>query len=92
MSFFPCLTVPFAGPQVEQYAESAFFRCVRMAEVADQAASSGACDPDEAADFIVAAMDLLSGLAEGLGPSMESLVGRSSLRDIVVRGCKVRAC
>eukprot|EP00887_Chlorella_sp_A99_P008169 scaffold12.g8169.t1 len=85
-----CLTsiVAAAGPQAEGYAEACFFRCVAMAELADQAASSGSCDPEEAADFIVCALDLVSGLAEGLGPSIESLVGRSALRDLVVRGCK----
>ena len=31
-----------------------------------------------------------SGLTEGLGVSIESLVGRSPLRDIVVRSCKVQ--
>jgi hypothetical protein len=30
-----------------------------------------------------------SGLIEGLGLSIESLVGRSPLRDIIVRSCKV---
>lgn len=53
-----------------------------------QAASSGAFDPEEAAEFIVCALDLLSGLAEGLGPSVEALVGRSPLREIVVRCCR----
>ena len=32
-----------------------------------------------------------SGLTEGLGVSIESLVGRSPLRDIIVRSCKVRS-
>jgi hypothetical protein len=32
---------------------------------------------------------LCSGLTEGLGVSIESLVGRSPLRDIIVACCKV---
>lgn len=91
-----------------------------------QAATSGAFDPDEAAEFVVCALDLIrcaqgcygwregiagvkaslaihrpiacsplsplcscSGMTEGLGVSIESLVGRSPLRDIIVRSCKV---
>lgn len=37
---------------------------------------------------MVCALDLISGLTEGLGVSIESLVGRSPLRDIVVRSCQ----
>jgi transportin-1 len=55
--------------------------------IALQAAASGAYDPEEAAEFIVCALDFISGLAEGLGPSVESLVGRSPLRAMVVRAC-----
>ncbi|PRW61530.1 transportin-1-like isoform X1 [Chlorella sorokiniana] len=85
-----CLTtvVSKTGAQAEQFAASCFFRCIGLVERAEQAAASGAFDPDEAAEFIVCALDLISGLTEGLGVSIESLVGRSPLRDIVVRSCK----
>ncbi|EFN51057.1 hypothetical protein CHLNCDRAFT_59360 [Chlorella variabilis] len=85
-----CLTAVAAksGQQTEQFAAACFFRCIGLIERAEQAASSGAFDPDEAAEFVVCALDLISGLTEGLGVSIESLVGRSPLREIIVRSCK----
>jgi transportin-1 len=38
-------------------------------------------------EFIVCSLDLLSGLAEGLGSSIESLVSRSDLRDLLLQCC-----
>ncbi|KAI3424477.1 hypothetical protein D9Q98_010027 [Chlorella vulgaris] len=85
-----CLTTVAAkaGQQSEQFAASCFFRCIGLVERAEEAAASGAYDPEEAAEFVVCALDLISGLTEGLGVSIESLVGRSPLRDIVVRSCQ----
>lgn len=85
-----CLTavVSRVGAASEPFAAACFFRCIGLVERAEQAAGSGAFDPDEAAEFVVGALDLISGMAEGLGVSIESLVGRSPLRDIVVRACK----
>ncbi|KAL0393479.1 UNVERIFIED_CONTAM: Transportin-1 [Sesamum latifolium] len=38
-------------------------------------------------EFIVCSLDLLSGLAEGLGPGIESLVSQSSLKDLLLQCC-----
>jgi hypothetical protein len=38
-------------------------------------------------EFIVCSLDLLSGLAEGLGSSIESLVSRSDLFDLLLLCC-----
>ncbi|GFS34682.1 transportin 1 [Actinidia rufa] len=38
-------------------------------------------------EFVVCSLDLLSGLAEGLGSGVESLVSQSSLRDILLQCC-----
>ncbi|KAI8024907.1 Transportin-1 [Camellia lanceoleosa] len=38
-------------------------------------------------EFIVCSLDLLSGLAEGLGSGIESLVSQSSLRDLLLQCC-----
>ncbi|KAK4400660.1 Transportin-1 [Sesamum angolense] len=38
-------------------------------------------------EFIVCCLDLLSGLAEGLGPGIESLVSQSNLRDLLLQCC-----
>ena len=48
-----------AGNGTEPYAEGAFFRCISMAEQMEQAAASGAMDPDEASEFIVCALDCI---------------------------------
>nr|CAB3488773.1 unnamed protein product [Digitaria exilis] len=38
-------------------------------------------------EFIVCSLDLLSGLAEGLGAGIESLVAQSNLRDLLLQCC-----
>ncbi|GAB4816534.1 hypothetical protein N2152v2_003580 [Parachlorella kessleri] len=77
-----------SGAQLEPWAEDGFFRCVGMVERAQAAAASGAFDPEEANEFVVSALDVLGGMTEGLGPSIESLVGRSPLRELLLRCCK----
>ena len=41
-------------------------------------------------EFVICSLDLISGLAESLGPAMEGFVGRSNLRVILVQCCGVR--
>lgn len=48
---------------------------------------SGALDEDEGAQIQVCALDFIAGLAESLGPSIESLVGGSPLLDLAQRAC-----
>ncbi|KAK3000875.1 hypothetical protein RJ639_021105, partial [Escallonia herrerae] len=38
-------------------------------------------------EFMVCSLDLLSGLAEGLGSGIESLVSQSNLRDLLLQCC-----
>ncbi len=40
-------------------------------------------------EFVICSLDLISGLAESLGPAMEGFVGRSNLRVILVQCCGV---
>ena len=84
-----CITAVGAasGVQLQPYAESAFGRCVDMADRMGAAAESGAIEKDEADEFIVGALDAISGLVEGLGAGVESLVARSALREVIVRCC-----
>lgn len=77
-----------AGPQLQPYAEAAFGRCVDMADRMGAAAASGAIEKEEADEFVVGALDAVSGLVEGLGAGVESLVARSALRDVIVRCCE----
>ncbi|CAM6116936.1 unnamed protein product [Calypogeia fissa] len=54
-----------------------------LLDVADPARAGVVYDKE----FIVCSLDLLSGLAEGLGTSVESLVSRSDLRDLLLQCC-----
>ena len=42
-------------------------------------------------EFVICSLDLISGLAESLGPAMEAYVGRSNLRAILIQCCQVGA-
>ncbi|VVA99326.1 unnamed protein product [Arabis nemorensis] len=72
--------VPFAQP--------VFQRCMDIIQLQQLAkvdpASAGAQYDRE---FIVCSLDLLSGLAEGLGSGIESLVSQSNLRDVLLKCC-----
>jgi transportin-1 len=76
------------GPGFTQYAEPVFVRCINLIRTHEVAKA----DPQKAGvnydkEFIVCSLDLLSGLAEGLGSSIESLVSRSDLRDLLLQCC-----
>ncbi|GMH45796.1 hypothetical protein BSKO_13759 [Bryopsis sp. KO-2023] len=79
----------------EEYAKPMFERCVRIismqleAKHAIQAAQPTSIPWDK--DFIVSSLDLLSGLVEGLGTSMASLVGVSRLRELLLECCEDEA-
>ena len=89
--------LPHAGPAYEPYAQATFDRCMRILTM--QLAASGApgmsngqhppIEPEK--EFVICALDLISGLAESLGPAMEAYVGRSNLRVILVQCCGVSA-
>lgn len=76
------------GPGFSQYAEPVFLRCITLIRTqqvakADPVRAGTAYDKE----FIVCSLDLLSGLAEGLGSGIESLVARSDLRDLLLQCC-----
>nr|PNR26375.1 hypothetical protein PHYPA_030950 [Physcomitrium patens] len=76
------------GPGFIQYAEPVFMRCInliRTHQVAKADPQSAGVNYDK--EFIVCSLDLLSGLAEGLGSSIENLVSRSDLRDLLLQCC-----
>ena len=87
--------LPHAGPAYEPYAQATFDRCMRILAM-QLAASSGAgmsngqhppIEPEK--EFVICSLDLVSGLAESLGPAMEAYVGRSNLRAILIQCCGV---
>ncbi|KDP33292.1 hypothetical protein JCGZ_13079 [Jatropha curcas] len=76
------------GPGFSQFAEPVFQRCISIIQsqqLAKVDAVSAGVPYDK--EFIVCSLDLLSGLAEGLGSGIESLVSQSSLRDLLLQCC-----
>lgn len=76
------------GPGFSQFAEPVYQRCINII----QSQQLAKVDPVSAGvpydkEFIVCSLDLLSGLAEGLGSGIESLVSQSNLRDLLLQCC-----
>ncbi|XP_074589452.1 transportin-1-like [Curcuma longa] len=80
------------GPGFSQFAEPVFQRCIGLIQIQQLAkvdhATAGVQYDKE---FIVCSLDLLSGLAEGLGGGVESLVAKSNLRDLLLQCCMDQA-
>ncbi|KAL8543780.1 hypothetical protein ACS0TY_004364 [Phlomoides rotata] len=76
------------GTGFSQFAQPVFQRCINCIQTQLLAkidpVSAGAQYEKE---FIVCSLDLLSGLVEGLGPGIESLVSQSNLRDLLLQCC-----
>ncbi|CAI9104774.1 OLC1v1003526C1 [Oldenlandia corymbosa var. corymbosa] len=76
------------GMGFSQFAQPVFQRCINIIQTQQLAKidpSSAGVQPDK--EFVVCSLDLLSGLAEGLGSGIESLVSQSSLRDLLLQCC-----
>ncbi|KAL4199668.1 hypothetical protein AMTRI_Chr03g52360 [Amborella trichopoda] len=76
------------GPGFSQFAEPVYQRCInliRMQQLAKVDPVAAGVQYDK--EFIVCSLDLLSGLAEGLGSGIESLVAQSNLRDLLLQCC-----
>ncbi|URD95428.1 hypothetical protein MUK42_30808 [Musa troglodytarum] len=80
------------GPAFSQFAEPVFRRCISLIEIQQLAkvdhVTAGVQYDKE---FIVCSLDLLSGLAEGLGSGIETLVAKSNLRDLLLQCCMDQA-
>ncbi|RAL39765.1 hypothetical protein DM860_003298 [Cuscuta australis] len=76
------------GTGFSQFAPPVFQRCINIIQTQQIAkvghASSGIQYDKE---FIVCSLDLLSGLAEGLCSSIESLISQSNLTDLLLQCC-----
>ncbi|XP_068659068.1 transportin-1-like [Aristolochia californica] len=76
------------GPGFSQFADPVFQRCINLIRtqlLAKVDPISAGVQYDK--EFIVCSLDLLSGLAEGLGSGIESLVAQSGLRDLLLQCC-----
>uniref|UniRef100_A0A7S0WWR5 Tubulin-specific chaperone D n=1 Tax=Chlamydomonas leiostraca TaxID=1034604 RepID=A0A7S0WWR5_9CHLO len=89
---FECLTslAIAAGRHIDTYAPALFdaaLRCVttQLQLRADPSSGGGRHEYDR--EIHVCALDLVSGLAEGLGASLDPLVGPSQLMQVVVAAC-----
>ncbi|CAK9134566.1 unnamed protein product [Ilex paraguariensis] len=76
------------GRGFSQFAQPVFQRCINIIQTQQLAK----VDPVSAGvqydkEFIVCSLDLLSGLVEGLGSGIESLVSQSNLRDLLLQCC-----
>ncbi|KAG7010837.1 Transportin-1, partial [Cucurbita argyrosperma subsp. argyrosperma] len=76
------------GTGFAQFAQPVYQRCISIIQTQQMAK----VDPVSAGvqydkEFIVCCLDLLSGLAEGLGSGIESLVSQSNLRDLLLQCC-----
>ncbi|GMN38220.1 hypothetical protein TIFTF001_007452 [Ficus carica] len=76
------------GSGFSSFAEPVFQRCISIIQTQQLAK----VDPVSAGvqydkEFIVCSLDLLSGLAEGLGSGIESLVSKSNLIDLLLQSC-----
>lgn len=76
------------GTGFSQFAEPVFQRCINIIQT-QQLAKAGPVSAGVQYDkeFIVCSLDLLSGLAEGLGSGIESLVSQSNLKDLLLQCC-----
>ncbi|KAI4366286.1 hypothetical protein MLD38_022180 [Melastoma candidum] len=71
-----------------QFGEPVFQRCIviiQSQQLAKYDPASAGVQYDK--EFIVCALDLLSGLAEGLGSMVENLVAQSKLKDLLLQCC-----
>ncbi|KAI7750159.1 hypothetical protein M8C21_003118 [Ambrosia artemisiifolia] len=76
------------GSGFSQFAQPVFQRCLDII----QSQQLAKVDPVSAGvqfdkEFVVCSLDLLSGLTEGLGSGIESLVSQSNLRDLLLQCC-----
>ncbi|WOL11529.1 transportin-1 [Canna indica] len=80
------------GPGFSQFAEPVFQRCISLIQIQQLAkVDHVAAGVQYEKEFIVCSLDLLSGLAEGLGSRIENLVASSNLRDLLLQCCMDQA-
>ncbi|KAG2703102.1 hypothetical protein I3843_06G114100 [Carya illinoinensis] len=76
------------GTGFSQFAEPVFQRCISIIQTQELAkVDSVSAGVQYDKEFVVCCLDLLSGLAEGLGSGIESLVSHSKLRDLLLQCC-----
>ena len=79
------------GPSSKDFAAGIFAKCIAALTVMLQRRAQverGEIPAEEyAIDIVICALDLLSGVCEALGPSIEALVAQTPLREIVLAVC-----
>ncbi|XP_057537106.1 transportin-1-like isoform X2 [Amaranthus tricolor] len=76
------------GPGFSQFAEPVFQRCINIIQTQQMTkGNTGSAGVQYDKEFVVCSLDLLSGMVEGLGSGIESLVSQSILRDLLLQCC-----
>ena len=86
--FFP------VGPAFQEFVGLCYERCeqiVSMQLQAQSAAAAGQPGPEYSWQFIVCSLDLISGLADGIGPALAAVVTKGQLNILLPQCCKVSA-
>eukprot|EP01112_Ceratiomyxa_fruticulosa_P017712 TRINITY_DN5573_c0_g3_i1.p1 TRINITY_DN5573_c0_g3~~TRINITY_DN5573_c0_g3_i1.p1 ORF type:complete len:897 (-),score=174.50 TRINITY_DN5573_c0_g3_i1:289-2979(-) len=92
-----CLTSVAAalGPGFVPYAPPVYGRCLKLIETTLLESMNHAQNPNEVdapdKEFMVCALDLISGMCEGLGTQVEALVSQSNLPSLIFEAMKDRA-
>lgn len=80
------------GHAFEEFAKPMFDRCISIVtqQLAGRASAANGqpAEPEPDRDFIICSLDVIAGMAEGLGSSIESLVGQSPLRELLLQCCQ----
>ncbi|XP_021741632.1 transportin-1-like [Chenopodium quinoa] len=76
------------GPGFSQFAEPVFQRCINIIQTQQLAkVNPTTTGVQYDREFVVCSLDLLSGLVEGLGSGIESLVSQSNMKDLLLQSC-----
>ncbi|KAI8114465.1 hypothetical protein M9434_002589 [Picochlorum sp. BPE23] len=74
-----------AGSSLLSYAQNVFHACMSLAEGYYHAGDATPVDPEEQVKFVEHTLDTLSGIIQGLGPSIAPLFSSSSLGSLLVK-------
>lgn len=82
----------FAGPAFQEFVSLCYERCEQIVSLQLQARNANAAgqpSPEYNWQFVVCSLDLISGLADGIGPSLAAIVTKGQLNTLIPQCCKV---
>ena len=81
-----------AGPSFQEFVSLFYGRCEQIVGLQLQARSANAAgqpSPEYQWQFVVCSLDLISGLADGIGPPLAAVVSQGQLNCLLPQCCKV---